>query len=62
MKAWKVKHRDVWRIRIDFPYDPVLSAQIKKIKDARWSKTMKAWHIPYTKEAFTELKTAVSKP
>lgn len=56
MEVSKVYHRANWRIRVDFPYDSEISAQLKKLSDARWSKTMKAWHIPYTREAFEQLR------
>ncbi len=56
MKASKVIHKDEVRIRVDFPYNAVVSLQLKQIAGAAWSKTMSAWHIPYTSEAFGELK------
>jgi len=30
--------------------------KLKQTGDARWSKTLSAWHAPYTKEAFRQLK------
>src|SRR5664280_582805 len=56
MKATKVTHHKEIRIRVDFPYNSLLTLQLKQIPDAKWSKTMGAWHIPYTKEAFNQLK------
>ncbi|MCE5332379.1 MAG: phage integrase N-terminal SAM-like domain-containing protein [Bacteroidales bacterium] len=56
MKASKIIHRNETRIRVDFPYNQELVSKLKQIPDARWSKTMSAWHIPYTKEAFGHLK------
>lgn len=55
MKISKIKHRDEWRIRIDFPYDSEKVALVRKLEGARWSKTMGSWHIPYTKEAYRAL-------
>ncbi len=55
MQVTKVNHKGEFRIKIEFPYDPVASARLKTLTDARWSKTLKAWHIPYTKEAWKEL-------
>jgi site-specific recombinase XerD len=57
MKAEKIIHRNATRIKIDFPYNQSIAAAIKQISDARWSQTYRAWHIPYTKEAFAQLKT-----
>jgi len=56
MKASKILHRSEIRIRVDFGYNAELVSKLRQIADARWSKTMGAWHIPYTKEAFGQLK------
>ena len=56
MKATKIIHRNKTRIRVDFPYNIEMVSLLRQIMDARWSKTMGAWHIPYTKEAFGQLK------
>lgn len=39
------------------PYSKESSAVIHQIAGAKWSQTLHAWHIPYTKEAFRELKS-----
>jgi len=57
MKASKITHRNMTRIRVDFHYNAQTTAQLRQIPDTRWSKTLKSWHIPYTKEAFEQLKT-----
>lgn len=57
MKASKVVHRNDARIRVDFPYNTAIAQKIREIADARWSKTLKTWHIPYTSEAFNQLRT-----
>ena len=56
MKASKITHRSVARIRVDFPYNQEMVSLLRQIADALWSKTLGAWHIPYTKEAFGQLK------
>lgn len=56
MKASKIIHRSVARIRVDFPYNQEMVSLLRQIADARWSKTLGAWHVPYTKEAFGQLK------
>ena len=56
MKASKIIHRNETRIRVDFPYNAEMVLKLRQIPDARWSKTMGAWHVPYTKEAFGQLK------
>ncbi len=45
-----VKHREEKRIVVRFKRDAKLIKQIKKIAGARWSRSLSAWHIPYTKE------------
>lgn len=57
MKATKIIHRNETRIRVDFPYNREMVLKLRQIADVRWSKTMGAWHIPYTREAFEQLKT-----
>ena len=57
MKASKIFHRNEMRIRIDFPYNAEMVLSLRQIPDARWSKTMGAWHVPYSKEVFVQLKT-----
>jgi len=57
VKAAKIIHRNEARIRVDFPYNQELVSKLKQIPDARWSKTIRAWHVPYTKEAFGQLKS-----
>ncbi|CAN5128420.1 site-specific integrase [soil metagenome] len=43
-----VVHNNEKRITIDFENTAALNKQIKKVEGARWSKTMKCWHIPDT--------------
>jgi integrase/recombinase XerD len=56
MNAFKITHRNEMRICIDFPYNTEYITKLKLIPDIRWSRTLNAWHIPYTKEAFAQLK------
>ena len=56
MKACKIVHNNEERIRVDFPYNHELTLKIRQIPDAKWSYTLKAWHIPYNKETFNILK------
>ena len=55
MKLSKVSHKNEIRIRVDFPYSVENTAKLKTIEDARWSKSMQAWHVPYSIEAFNKL-------
>ena len=56
MNISKITHRHELRIRVDFPYNTDTVALLKQIPDTKWSKTLKTWHVPYTKEAFGQLK------
>jgi len=56
MKASKIVHKEEPRIKIDFPFNKEIASKLRQIPDARWSKTHKAWHIPYNKAAFELLK------
>jgi integrase/recombinase XerD len=56
MIASKITHKGENRIKLDFPKNVSIHQQLKLIKDVKWSKTQHAWHIPYNKEAFNELK------
>jgi integrase/recombinase XerD len=57
MNTTKIKHREENRIRVDFPYNQQIAQAIKQIGDARWSKTHRAWHIPDSEMAWTQLQT-----
>ena len=56
MKVTKINFFGEIRIKVDFPYNRETVSKIKEIPYARWSKNLKAWHIPYRKEAFGQLK------
>lgn len=43
-----IVHRNESRILVQFPNIQKLNEQIRKVKDARWSSTYQAWHIPDT--------------
>lgn len=40
MKASKIIHRNVARIRVDFPYNQEMVSLLRQIADACWSKTV----------------------
>jgi hypothetical protein len=56
MKVSKITHRNETRIRVDFPYNSEMVSKLRQIPDARWSKTMGAWHVPYISNALEELR------
>ena len=50
------KGRGEFRIRLDFPYDQESITKVKQMKGAVRSRSLKAWHIPYKKESYSELR------
>jgi len=59
--VWEAKlvtHRGELRIAVYFEKNAVLNERIKKITDARWSNTLKAWHVPDTEENRSRFKLA----
>ncbi len=57
MKISKITHHHEVRIRVDFAYNAEITTKLRQIPDTHWSKTHKCWHIPYTKEAYEQLRT-----
>lgn len=56
MKLSKITHRNESRIRVDFPHSTETIARMQQVPDIRWSRSLKCWHAPYTKEAFEKIK------
>ena len=55
MKASKIVHHSEDRIKVEFSYNKEMVSRIREIPDARWSKTLGAWHIPNSKDACDKL-------
>jgi integrase/recombinase XerD len=55
LKVQKITHHQQQRIKVEFPFDSIKTNLLRQIDDARWSATHRAWHIPYTKEAYAKL-------
>jgi len=49
-KAELAKHRDESRIMVYFDYNPALIERLRKLGDARWSSSRRAWHVPDCEE------------
>ena len=45
-----IQHKNENRIAVYFENTPTLNTRIKKLSDAKWSNTLKAWHLPDTIE------------
>lgn len=57
MKASSILHKGEKRIKVDFKYTQALTETIKKISGAKWSESLRSWHIPYSKESYDQLMT-----
>jgi len=55
IKVSKEIHKGEARIVVYFDYDKELIAKIKNIADAKWSQSLKAWHVPYDKHILEKL-------
>ena len=56
MNTERITHKSEARIRIDFPYNQEIASRMRQINDARWSNSLRAWHIPDTPEVICQLK------
>ncbi|NVN96498.1 MAG: tyrosine-type recombinase/integrase [Bacteroidetes bacterium] len=61
MKASKITHKGAERIKLEFANTPENNKLVRNISGSTWSKTHHAWHIPYTKEAYGQLKALFSE-
>lgn len=48
--AKRIKHNNQKRIAVYFENKAELIARFKKMEGARWSNTLKVWHLPDTEE------------
>ena len=46
----RVEHRSQDCIVVKFDYNDHFIGMVRKIKGSRWSKTLKAWYVPYSEE------------
>jgi integrase/recombinase XerD len=53
-------HRGKENIAIRFAYNKEISNNVKRIKEARWTRTHGCWYVPLTREHYTLLKAALS--
>ncbi|MEL7021744.1 MAG: tyrosine-type recombinase/integrase, partial [Bacteroidota bacterium] len=52
----KIQHRNEDRIKVVLPNGNDFRKKIKSITGRKWSATKSCWHVPYSKQAFAELK------
>ncbi len=61
MRTELVRHKNQNRIAVYFENDPKIIERFKRLPDARWSKTMRCWHIPDTEENRKKFRVIESK-
>lgn len=54
------KHKNETVVLIKFPIDNELGSSVRKIKNARWSASNKAWYVPYSIPILNDIKTIFS--
>ncbi|CAG0970337.1 Tyrosine recombinase XerD [Flavobacteriales bacterium] len=57
VKVVPAEHKNEPRILLFFPKDKELIQLVKKFKDARWSSTLRAWHIPQKEYSVSDVFT-----
>lgn len=58
-KAWIIKHKGENRIAVSFEKKAELITRFKKLNDAKWSTTLKTWHLPDTADNRLKFKLPV---
>ena len=53
-----LQHNQEENISMFFPNKAVLNKAVKKIKQARWTRTHKCWYVPLSKEKYNEIVAA----
>lgn len=56
IKISPIEHRGKKRIKVTMKWEVKAIELIKKVKGRLWSQTKGCWHVPYTTEAYEELK------
>ncbi|MCZ2443293.1 MAG: site-specific integrase, partial [Flavobacteriales bacterium] len=60
-KAWIIKHKGENRIAVFFEKKPELITRFKKLNGAKWSTTLRTWHLPDTAEYRQKFKIPAEK-
>jgi integrase/recombinase XerD len=51
----EVQYKGQHRIKLIFEYNGELIKKVRKLKDCKWSQTMRCWHLPYCDGSFSFL-------
>jgi integrase/recombinase XerD len=51
----KVFHQDQARLAVRFQFDKNLIQKVKQVPDAKWSQTLKSWHMPFDSTSLQRL-------
>ena len=50
-------HREVKIVLIKFTRDKILEDAVRKVNNAKWSKTHTSWYTPYSVKALNQIKS-----
>ena len=56
MKTSKIDYRGEDRLKVEFPYNDAIASQIRQIAGSVWSRSLRAWLIPFTGDALGAFK------
>ncbi|HSH50305.1 MAG TPA: tyrosine-type recombinase/integrase [Bacteroidales bacterium] len=51
----KALHKGQHRLKVIFRYNEDILQRLREVEDARWSRAMNCWHIPYTQDCIKNL-------
>lgn len=47
----EISHKGKARLKLEFEYNALFHTELKKIPGASWSRSIRAWHMPYRKDS-----------
>ena len=50
-----IDHNNEKRIKLEFEFSEGLTKKVKDIPGRRWSETLNAWHVPFSKQLLINL-------
>lgn len=53
-------HRGAEKIALRFPYSKALADKVKRLKDARWTRTHGCWYVPLSREHYAQMRESLA--
>ena len=57
MKTSKIDYRGQDRLKVEFPFNDAIADKIRQITGSVWSRSLRAWLVPYTSDAMDAFKS-----